>query len=217
MECILINSRIRGQLALLLSLVISPCLFAQSVYKWLDENGEVHYGHNLPPEMVRLEHQRLNSQGIVLEHIEDADIPHILLETELTQNQLAARVQKRLLLATYRTADDIAVVRDRSLEILGKEREVIQRQVAQLREHLADAESLQRQVSDQKGLVYSTLHDTVQSLRESLSRQRTRLSDLSNKQQQVREQYLVEVQRYNEAQALSATDELNIEPVNGSQ
>lgn len=213
----MINCRIRGLLALLLSLAISPCLFAQSVYKWLDENGEVHYGHNLPPEMVRVEHQRLSSQGVVLEHIEDASVPNMILETELTQNQLAARVQKRLLLATYRSVDDISIVRDRSLTMLGKEREVVQRQIAQLREHLADAEGMQRQVSDQKGLVYSTLHDTVQSLRESLSRQRTRLSDVSNKQQSVREQYLVEVQRYNEAQALSATDALNIEPVGGSQ
>lgn len=213
----MIHRRIWGRLALLVVLVTSPCVFSQSVYKWLDENGEVHYGHNVPPDMVRSEHQRLSSQGVVLEHVEDADVPNMLLEAELTQNQLAARVQKRLLLATYRSVDDIALVRDRSLNMLGKEREVVQRQIAQLREHLADAESMQRQVSDQKGLVYSTLHDTVQSLRESLSRQRSRLNELADKQQFVREQYLVEVQRYNEAQALSANNELNIEPANGSQ
>lgn len=211
----MIHRRIRVFLALLLTLAISPCAFSQSVYKWLDENGKVHYGHNVPPDMIRLEHQRLSSQGIVLEHIEDADVPNMLLEAELTQNQLAARVQKRLLLATYRSVDDIAIMRDRSLTMLGKEREVVQRQVAQLREHLADAESMQRQVSDQKGLVYSTLHDTVQSLRESLSRQRMRLNELADKQQLVREQYLVEVQRYNEAQALSAANELSLDPVSG--
>ncbi len=205
------------RLALLFTLATIPCAFAQSIYKWVDENGEIHFGHHVPPEMVRAEHQRLSNQGVVLEHIEDANVPDILIETELSQNQRAARVQKRLLLATYRSVDDIASVRDRSLNIISKEREVTQRQIAQLREHLADAESMQRQISDQKGLVYSTLHDTAQSLRESLSRQRTRLGDLTNKQQLVREQYQIEVQRYNEALSLSATDELSLEPVNGSQ
>lgn len=197
-------------LALLLALATPS--YAQSIYKWVDEDGIVHFGHNVPPEMVREEHQRLNSQAVILEHVEDADIPHMLLEVELTQNQLAARVKKRLLLATYRSVDDITSVRDRSLNIVDTERTVVQRQVAQLREHLSDAESMQRQVSNQKGLVYSTLHDTVQSLHESLSRQRTRLNDLSNKQQLIRERYLVEVQRYTEAQALSVTNELDLDP-----
>ncbi len=217
MECIITHRRLRVRLALLFTLVVSPCALAQSVYKWLDENGEIHYGHNVPPEMIREEHQRLNDQGVVVEHIEDADVPNMLLQAELSQNQRAARVKKRLLLATYRNVDDIAMVRDRSLDILTKERELIQRQVAQLREHLSDAESMQRQVSDQKGLVYSTLYDTAQSLRESLSRQRARLNEVSEKQRRVREQYHVEVQRYHEAQALSATDELSLDPVNGSQ
>jgi len=213
----MIHRRFGVRLALVSALAMSPYAFAQSVYKWLDENGEIHFGHHVPPEMIRAEHQRLNDQGIVVEHIEDADVPNILLEIELSQNQRAARIKKRLLLATYRTVDDIAVVRDRSLDILTKERDLVQRQVAQLREHLANAESMQRQVSDQKGLVYSTLYDTAQSLRESLSRQRARLNEVADKQRKVREQYFVEVQRYHEAKALSATNELSLEPVNGSQ
>ena len=38
---------------------------AAKVYRWVDENGEVHYSETLPPDFVDKKHDELDSRGIV--------------------------------------------------------------------------------------------------------------------------------------------------------
>lgn len=40
---------------------------AAKVYRWVDENGEVHYSETLPPDIKDRKHDVLNESGIVLE------------------------------------------------------------------------------------------------------------------------------------------------------
>lgn len=57
---------------LLFSLLVTTTLIAGStdaaeVYRWVDENGEVHYSESLPPNFKEDGHDVLNSRGIVVE------------------------------------------------------------------------------------------------------------------------------------------------------
>ncbi|WP_239473279.1 DUF4124 domain-containing protein [Shewanella algidipiscicola] len=36
--------------ALLLTLILSPAVFATTIYKWVDENGVTHYSQQVPPD-----------------------------------------------------------------------------------------------------------------------------------------------------------------------
>ena len=40
---------------------------AAEVYRWVDENGEVHYSATLPPEFKEKTHDKLNEQGLVVD------------------------------------------------------------------------------------------------------------------------------------------------------
>jgi hypothetical protein len=53
-------------LVCLVLLGISVTAGAGTLYKWIDENGEVRYSDRMPANQVKREHQTLNSQGVVI-------------------------------------------------------------------------------------------------------------------------------------------------------
>jgi hypothetical protein len=183
---------------------------AGSIYKWLDDTGQLHYSHTVPPEVVRMEYQRLNSQAVVMEHIESADVPNMLAEIELTQDQKSRRITKRLLLATYHSVDDIANERDQALSYLNKEQQINDRYLKLLNDRLREARYMYQHLSDNQGLAYSTMQATIDSLTASIRQQQQQLATLDNKRNLVQRQYQIEVSRYNEALMLSETNQLEL-------
>ena len=99
---------------------------AAKLYRWVDENGEVHYGDRVPPEEVKLDREELNKYGV----------PVRTLSHELTQQErealkrqqaIEAAEQQRLsdalhrdnvLLNTYLSIGEIEALRNRRKELL---------------------------------------------------------------------------------------------------
>lgn len=50
---------------ILLGLAVTATAHAAEVYRWVDENGEVHYSESLPPDFEDKGHDVLNERGIV--------------------------------------------------------------------------------------------------------------------------------------------------------
>lgn len=197
---------------MLLVVIYASSVEAGSIYKWLDNDGRIHYSHTVPPEVIRNEHQRLNNQAVVVEHIEDADVPDMLAELELTDKQKARRIQKRLLLATYDSPEDIARERDAAISWLDKEQDITERYLNRLKERLREARYMYRHISDDQGLAYSTMQSTIDSLTASVKQQQQRISSIENKRNLVQEKYRLEVSRYHEAMALSEDKQLELVP-----
>lgn len=183
---------------------------ATSIYKWLDDDGQIHYSHTIPPEVVRKEHQRLNNQAVVLEHVESADVPNMLAELELTLEQKSKRIEKRLLLATYNSVQDIADERDKSLAWLDKEQQITERYLNLLTERVREARYFYSRLSDGEGLAISTMQSTIDSLNQSIRQQKLRQVSIEKKRKLVNNQYALEVSRYKEALSLSETNQLDL-------
>lgn len=196
-------------LALLLGLCASIAQ-ATSIYKWIDGDGHIHYSHTVPPEVVRMEHQRLNNQAVVVEHVENADIPNMLAEIELTEEQKNRRIQKRLLLATYDSSADIARERDAAMAWLDKEQQITERYTKLLQDRLREARYMYRHLSDGEGLAYSTMQATIDSLSNSIEQQQKKMHSIHNKRALVNNKYAMELSRYNEAMALSESNQLEL-------
>ena len=86
------------------------------VYKWVDEQGEVHYGDRIPPEYAAQAHGVINGQGVEVEHT----------DAQKSAEQLALEEQKKLdaeeranrdrnLLTTYGSVQEIEHLRDQRL------------------------------------------------------------------------------------------------------
>jgi hypothetical protein len=109
-----------------LALIASLCIAAapgtqngRKTYKWVDEQGLVHYGDRIPPEYATQERHVVNAQGVEVDK----------LEAQKTSEQVAADEQKKLdvaqrynrdknLLTTYATVQEIERLRDQRLALI---------------------------------------------------------------------------------------------------
>ena len=109
-------------LALILCLPVS--LFAsetQKLYRWVDKDGIVHFGDSVPAEFAEIEKQVINEHGITVDVMRGKRTEEEIAEEK---RQQALRVQRELqrrsdmaLLATYLSLEEIAMHRDRRVEL----------------------------------------------------------------------------------------------------
>lgn len=106
-----------------LALATSGASAAAKLYKWVDENGQVHYSQNMPPEHKDKSSTELDKSGRVLKKNDAAPPPETarLDEEGIARKRLE---EKRLyeqrrrdsaLINTYTTEAEIDVARDRNL------------------------------------------------------------------------------------------------------
>ena len=91
------------------------------VYKWVDEEGQIHYGDSIPPEYSELPKQVLNEHAITVDHLEGRKTEEQLLAEQKakeleTQKELQRRADQALL-ATYLSVEEIVMHRDRRIEL----------------------------------------------------------------------------------------------------
>lgn len=131
-------------LVLILLAFLAQVAAAQSVYKWVDENGDVHYSQALPPEQAGKAHDRLTGDGLVAERVQTAEELEILRAQLARQREQAegARIQAqrdRLFLAAYPTEDDVRRTIEKRREAVQAERESVESLIDQSRGRFAAA------------------------------------------------------------------------------
>ena len=132
-------------LLILLLLSITSTVFAQDVYKWVDENGEVHYSQTLPPEQSGEAHDRLTRDGLVAERVDrvkTADERDALESRRAKERKQAeqARIQAqqdRLFLAAYPTEADVRRTIETRRETVLSERSSVESLTEQSRSRFA--------------------------------------------------------------------------------
>ncbi len=111
------------------------------VYRWVDEDGQVHYGDSIPPEYSDLPKQVLNEHAVTVEHLEGRKTEEQLAaeakarELEM-QKELQLRADKALL-ATYLSVEEIVMHRDRRIELFQAQARVTELYLRNLERRLA--------------------------------------------------------------------------------
>ncbi len=109
-----------------------------AVYKWVDDQGIVHYGDSIPPQYAQKESSQLNAEGVTIGHRAGAKS---LAEqaTEASAAEAATRQKQHdtFLLATYTSVKDIEQLRDERLSQVRGQRVAAEQYVASLGERLA--------------------------------------------------------------------------------
>lgn len=94
------------------------------MYKWVDENGQMHFGDKIPSKYLVKAHDELNEQGVVTRHKQAAKTPEQLAEEKRLENErIKAEAEEkrkkqrdRILLDTYTTERDLIMARDSRLD-----------------------------------------------------------------------------------------------------
>ena len=91
----------------------------RKLYKWVDEQGVIHYGDHIPPEYASQEQHVVNSQGIETEHIEAQKTPEQMAAEEKKRFEAEQKASRdKNLLNTYSTVPEIERLRDQRLGLL---------------------------------------------------------------------------------------------------
>lgn len=115
----------RFTLFTLSAVLLSGSFSAQAkMYKWTDEEGQIHFSDKVPEEYLVREHDELNDSGVVIKHMKAAKTAEQKEEekrTEYERNKAALLEKKkkqrdRVLLDTYTTERDLVVARNSRLE-----------------------------------------------------------------------------------------------------
>jgi len=116
---------------LTVSAILLTCTFSvqAKMYKWVDENGQVHFGDKIPTKYLVKEHDELNELGVKTRHREAAKTPEQKaeerrLEREQKKIELEEKKKKqrdRVLLDTYTTERDLIVARDSRLDAVNSQ------------------------------------------------------------------------------------------------
>lgn len=93
-------------------------------YRWVDENGVVHYGDRMPPEYAKKESTILNKQGVEVKRNEAQRTPEQIAEDQKRAEAVLRQKQHdAFLLTTYTSVKDIEALRDERLgQISGQRR-----------------------------------------------------------------------------------------------
>lgn len=83
------------------------------IMKWVDEKGVTHYGDKIPTQDITRKNSELNKQGVTVKQ-NDPGQKTVNPEDPLTQAQLR---KDKALLASYNSAEEIDLARDRSLQL----------------------------------------------------------------------------------------------------
>jgi hypothetical protein len=109
-----------------------------TVYKWVDDQGVVHYGDRIPPQYAQKESTTLNGEGVAIGH-RDATKSSAELEAAASAEQQAERQKQHdtFLLTTYTSVKDIEQLRDERMSQVKAQRVATEQYIASLSERLA--------------------------------------------------------------------------------
>lgn len=102
-----------------------------STYRWVDENGYVHYSDRIPPAQIDQGHIKLSEEGLRTERIAPAPTAEEIrqaVELERLQREEAQRIEQekvanQQLMQNFRTLEDLALAREgkvAAVEALGQ-------------------------------------------------------------------------------------------------
>ncbi len=91
----------------------------RKLYKWVDAQGQIHYGDHVPDEYANQERHVFNKQGIEIERVEAQKTPE-QQALEDQKNQAAEERSRRdhNLVATFGSVEEIERLRDQRLGLL---------------------------------------------------------------------------------------------------
>jgi hypothetical protein len=116
------------------------------LYRWVDKNGQVHYGDSVPPEYAEQDRDILNKQGVPIGREEGLITPEeaaAMAATEKAErDEKKRRLRDRVLLQTYQNVQELEVLRDTRLELVDAQLTIQEQSLANLRAQRAQIERM---------------------------------------------------------------------------
>ncbi len=123
---------------------------AAKLYKWVDENGNIRYSDQIPPNQVKHGHTELNSQGVVMSKQEKAKTEAELAAEAKARREEEARAAEaarlkrvqdqkdQVLLMTFSSEEELELARQDRIEVLESVIQLIHNSIESTQEKLGE-------------------------------------------------------------------------------
>jgi hypothetical protein len=197
---------------LLLLPVLAAAQTEQKLYRWIDKEGNVHYGDSIPAEYAEVDKEVLNEHGITLDVMRgkksDAELAEERRQEELRMRREQQRRQDQALLATYLSVDEIVMHRDRRVELFQAQSRVTELYLRNLQKRL---ESLQTEASRYRPysedpdaeLIKPDLAADIASTREAITRHQANLQRFQQDEQSIVARFAGDIDRFKQLKGLN--------------
>lgn len=189
-----------------LSAVLISCAFSAQakMYRWVDENGQMHFGDKIPPKYLVKEHDELNEQGITTKHREAAKTPEqkaeeARLEKERKKAALIEKKKKqrdRVLLDTYTTERDLIVARDSRLDAVGSQIQLAETIIADSNKKIEGMEKQVTQIKASNREVPIDLYNRIDSEKQQIAVQSKVMENHVKRRDEISRQFNGYIERF---------------------
>ncbi len=195
-----------GYLLLLPSLLaISPAQ-ADRMFKWVDENGKIHYSDRVPPQHSNQERREYDERGRTVRVYKRAMTPEekaeaarlAAIEEEKRKQAEKSAVHDRSLLATYSSEQDMLLARDGKLASIDALIQLTNSRIelteTRLREYAAEAAEFERSGKP----VPAVLQDQIKTARELITENRGFVQQKQVERESIASRFDADIARYRE-------------------
>lgn len=145
-----------GYLLLMPALLTGTAAQADRLFKWVDENGKIHYSDRVPPQHSKTERTEYSGSGRTVKVYERAKTPEekaeiarlAAIEEEKRKQAEKQAVHDRSLLATYSSEEDMLLTHEGKLASIDALIQLTQSRIesteSRLREYAAEAAEFER-------------------------------------------------------------------------
>jgi len=171
-------------------------------YRWVDEQGVVHYGDHIPPQYANKERAVLNAQGVEVGRLEAQKSPEqASADARARETQMKQRQHDAFLITTYTSVKDIEALRDLRLDQLRGQRAAAEQYTESLRTRLATLQTraLNFQPYSSRPDARRMPDDLAENLVRTVNELKAQDRELAGKMQEeatLRAQFQTDIERY---------------------
>ena len=131
-------------LALLAGAAVAQSDKQKKLYRWVDKNGQVHYGDSVPAEYAEQDRDVLNKQGVTVGREEGTITPEEAAAKaaadKAARDEQKRKLRDRVLLQTYQSVKELEVLRDNRLDLVDAQLTIQEQSLSNLRAQRAQIE-----------------------------------------------------------------------------
>lgn len=202
-------------LALSLALLLTPMLAGgqtHKLYKWVDDDGIIHYGDSVPAEFADNEKEIVNKEGVTVDYLRGKLTADEIREQEHQEElRLQRELQRRsdlALLATYLSVDEITLHRDRRIELFQAQARVTELYLRNLHRRLVslqvEATNFRPYNDDPNAeLIDPALMEEINETKKTITRHEANLSRFQQDEQRIFARFNGDVDRFKRLRGIS--------------
>ena len=183
----------------------------KKLYRWVDKNGQVHYGDSVPAEYAEQDREVLNRQGVSVGREEGTITPEEAAAKaaadKAARDEQKRKLRDRVLLQTYQSVQELEILRDNRLELVDAQLTIQEQSLTNLRAQRAQIQRVAaRYAPVNTGANAEPLpEDLASDLEQSASDIQTQETNLERRREDrenIRKTFEADIARYKELRTI---------------